>query len=152
MISERGLAIIREFEGFSSEAYPDPASGGDPWTIGYGHTKDVQPGDTCTLAQAEQWLREDAAEAEDAVDRYVTVDLTQGQRDALVSFVFNLGSDNFRQSTLRRKLNAGDAAGAAQEFKRWNKGAGKVMAGLVRRRGAEAALFAGPHDGDTRTA
>jgi lysozyme len=142
MISERGLAIIREFEGLRLKAYPDPASGGDPWTIGYGHTLDVEPGDTCTLEEAEQWLLDDCADAEVAILRHVKVPLSQGQLDALISFVFNLGAGNFAKSTLLRKLNAGDHVGAWQEFGRWNKAAGKVMPGLSRRRAAEAKLFA----------
>jgi lysozyme len=142
MISERGLAIIREFEGLRLKAYPDPASGGDPWTIGYGHTLDVEPGDTCTLEEAEQWLLDDCADAEVAILRHVKVPLSQGQLDALISFVFNLGAGNFAKSTLLRKLNAGDYVGAWQEFGRWNNAAGKVMPGLTRRRAAEAKLFA----------
>jgi lysozyme len=142
VISERGLAIIREFEGLRLKAYPDPASGGDPWTIGYGHTLDVEPGDTCTKEQAEQWLLDDAADAEVAILKHVKVALSQGQLDALISFVFNLGAGNFAKSTLLRKLNAGDYVGAWQEFGRWNKAAGKVMPGLSRRRAAEAKLFA----------
>ena len=142
MISERGLAILREFEGLRLKAYPDPASGGDPWTIGYGHTLDVEPGDTCTLEEAEQWLLDDAADAEVAILKHVKVPLSQGQLDALISFVFNLGAGNFAKSTLLRKLNAGDYVGAWQEFGRWNKAAGKVMPGLSRRRAAEAKLFA----------
>jgi lysozyme len=142
MISERGLAIIREFEGLRLKAYPDPASGGDPWTIGYGHTLDVEPGDTCALEEAEQWLLDDCADAEVAILRHVKVALSQGQLDALISFVFNLGAGNFATSTLLRKLNAGDYVGAWQEFGRWNNAAGKVMPGLTRRRAAEAKLFA----------
>jgi lysozyme len=142
MISERGLAIIREFEGLRLHAYPDPASGGEPFTIGFGHTIDVEPGDNCTLEEAEQWLLDDCADAEVAVLKHVRVPLSQGQLDALISFVFNLGAGNFHKSTLLRKLNAGDYVGAWQEFARWNKAAGKVMPGLSRRRAAEAKLFA----------
>jgi lysozyme len=142
MISERGLAIIREFEGLRLHAYPDPASGGEPFTIGFGHTLDVEPGDNCTLEEAEQWLLDDCADAEVAVLKHVRVPLSQGQLDALISFVFNLGAGNFAKSTLLRKLNAGDYVGAWQEFPRWNKAAGKVMPGLSRRRAAEAKLFA----------
>jgi lysozyme len=142
MISANGLQLIRQFEGLSLKAYPDPASGGDPWTLGYGHTLDVEPGDTCTLEEAEQWLLDDCADAEVAILRHVKVPLSQGQLDALISFVFNLGAGNFAKSTLLRKLNAGDYVGAWQEFPRWNKAAGKVMPGLSRRRAAEAKLFA----------
>lgn len=142
MISDRGLALITEFEGCSLSAYPDPATGGEPWTIGYGHTGGVKPGDTCVHEQALEWLRSDTSEAEACVDANVVPELTQNQRDALISFVFNLGCLTFRGSTLLRLLNAGDVAGAAQQFKRWNHAGGKEMAGLTRRREAEADLFA----------
>ena len=141
--SERGLEFIAEHEGLELHAYPDPGSGGDPYTIGYGHTRGVKPGDTCTKEQALEWLREDVDEAERAIDRLVTVSLTQDQFDALVSFVFNLGAGNFGSSTLLKRINMGDFAGAADEFPRWNRAAGRVMAGLTKRRHAEAALFAG---------
>jgi lysozyme len=141
IVSDKGLALIREFEGLRLTAYPDPGTGAEPWTIGYGHTKGVNRGDQCTKEQAESWLRTDAQEACEAVLRRVTVKLSQSQVDALTSFVFNLGAGNFDGSTLRKKLNAGDFAGAGKEFKRWNRAAGREMAGLTRRRASEAALF-----------
>ena len=143
--SERGLEFIAKHEGLELHAYPDPGSGADPYTIGYGHTRGVKPGDTCTPEQAMEWLREDVAEAERAIERLVTVDLNQDQFDALVSFVFNLGAGNFGSSTLLKRINMGDFAGAAAEFPRWNRAAGRVMAGLTKRRHAEAALFAGEY-------
>jgi lysozyme len=93
------------------------------------------------MAQAAGWLRADAQEAVDAVNRLVTVPLNQSQFDALVDFVFNLGAGAFSTSTLLRLLNGGDYAGAAGQFGRWNKDNGKVVAGLTRRRAAEAKLF-----------
>lgn len=141
MISEAGYVIIRKYEGLRLVAYPDPATGGVPWTIGYGHTKGVKKGDTCTQAQANQWLYEDAQEAWTAILKVVTVPLEQWELDALTSFVFNLGIGNFKSSTLLRKLNAGDKLGAADEFLRWNKAAGKVMSGLTKRRTEERLLF-----------
>lgn len=141
--SERGIEFIAEHEGLSLVAYPDPATGGEPWTLGHGRAHGVKPGDTCTAEQALEWLREDVREAEQAIERLVTVELTQGQFDALVSFVFNLGAGNFGGSTLLKRINMGDFAGAADEFSRWNRAAGRVMAGLTKRRHAEAALFAG---------
>jgi len=143
MISDRGIALIREFEGLRLSAYPDPATGGEPWTIGVGHTGGVKPGDTCTEAEAIEWLREDCREAEQAIDELVEVELTQDQRDALISFIYNCGAGNFKASTLRTLINAGNFDAAAKQFGRWNKGAGKVMAGLTRRREAEAKLFEG---------
>ena len=141
--SGRGLDLIKVSEGFEAEAYPDPGNRvtGEPWTIGYGHTRGVRRGDTCTDAQATDWLREDLQAAEDAVRHMVDVPLTQMQFDALASFVFNVGPSAFGSSTLLRLLNAGDAAGAAEQFKRWNRGADGVLPGLVARRAAERDLF-----------
>lgn len=147
--------IIRTSEGLRLKAYPDPGSGGKPYTIGYGHTAGVKLGDTCTAEQAEAWLVEDMAEAYRIVDKAVTVSLTEKQRDALCSFVFNVGhgvrglngKDGFvvlkngKPSTMLRKLNAGDYTGAAAEFPKWNKASGKELRGLKIRRGKERALF-----------
>ena len=139
--SERGLTIIKSFEGVKYRAYLCPAG---VWTIGYGHTKGVKEGDTCTSAQADEWLQDDLSASEEAIGRLVQVPLTQGQFDALVSFVFNLGSGNLDTSTLLRKLNARDYPGAADQFPRWNKAKGKVERGLTRRRQAERLLFLEP--------
>jgi len=139
--SEAGLKFIAEHEGLRLKSYPDPGTGGEPWTIGVGHTGGVKPGDACTEEQAMQWLREDVAEAEAAIDDLVTADITQPQFDSLVSFIFNCGRGNFAKSTLLKKVNADDVEGAANEFQRWNLAAGRPMAGLTKRRHAEAALF-----------
>lgn len=136
--SQRGIDLIKEFEGFSSYAYLCPAN---VWTIGYGHTKGVKRGDKVTAPEAEQLLRDDLAYFEAKVAALCPV-TTQSQYDALVSFCYNLGEGNLESSTLRKKHNAGDYAGAAKEFARWNKAGGKVLAGLTRRRAAEAALYA----------
>lgn len=133
--------IIKKHEGLRLKAYPDPGSGGVPWTIGYGHTRNVKKGDVITQATAEHFLDEDMEEAYSIVDAAVKVPITRQQRDALCSFVFNVGGGNLRKSTLLKKLNAGDYKGAAAEFPRWNKASGKVMPGLVKRRGEERALF-----------
>lgn len=137
-ISDKGLALIKSFEGLRLAAYLD--SVGVP-TIGYGHTKGVQIGDTCTEDEATEWLREDCADAENCVNSAVSVPLTQHEFDACVSFVFNLGCGSFRKSTLLRKLLDSDYDGAALEFRKWNKAGGVELAGLTRRRAAEAALF-----------
>ena len=144
MISERGAALIQEFESTRLSAYTDPGTGGEPITIGCGHTGGVKLGDVCTEAQALEWLLADCAKAERAIDLYVAVPLNQNQRDALISLVYNIGAANFANSTLLRLLNVGDYASIPAQFKRWNKAGGKVLAGLVRRRAAEAALFAEP--------
>lgn len=134
-------SLEQAFEGCPLVAYPDPASGGIPWTIAYGHTKGVKEGDTCTKGQAVAWLREDVQEALAEVHKDVKVALTDEQLAALVDFVFNLGGTNFLHSTLLRKLNNKDYHGAAEEFEKWDMAAGKVMAGLLRRRQAEAEMF-----------
>jgi lysozyme len=137
-ISDNGLSLIKRFEGLRLTAYDD---GVGVQTIGYGHTRGVKAGDTCTEAQADEWLREDVAEAVEAVERLVAVPLAQPQRDALISFIFNVGAGAFEDSTLLRKLNAGDLRGAADQLPRWNKGGGRVLTGLVDRRAAERDLF-----------
>ncbi len=139
--SQRGIDLIKSFEGLRLTAYPDPGTGGDPWTIGYGHTAGVTPGMTITEEQAVQFLREDLYSAERDIDRLVAVRLCQHQFDALASLVFNIGGTAFRDSTLLRKLNAGDYAGAAVQFDRWVHGGGKILPGLVKRRAAERAMF-----------
>ena len=139
--SQRGLALIAEFEGLELKAYPDPGTGGEPFTIGYGHTGGVKLGDTCTKAQALEWLAEDVVEAEEAIEKYVKVDLSQDQFDALVSFIFNCGAGNFKNSTMLSMINRGEFENAAAQFVRWNRAAGNVMVGLTRRRMAESSLF-----------
>ncbi|ATI54185.1 hypothetical protein WR25_15776 [Diploscapter pachys] len=137
-----GLPIVKEFEGCKLQAYPDPATGGAPWTIAWGRTKGVKKGDTCTQAQADAWLNEEYDEFESAVIKALGgARTTDNQLGAMVCFAYNCGVANLKSSTLLRKHKAGDYAGAAKEFARWNKAAGKVMAGLTRRRAAEAALY-----------
>ena len=138
--SHTGLHLTEQFEGCRLTAYQD--QGGVP-TIGYGHTFGVALGDTCTQEQAEEWLQEDIGAAVDVVNRFVKVPLTQSEFDALVDFEFNLGAGSLRDSTLLRLLNAGDHAGAAEQFERWDKCNGQVVAGLLRRRLAEEAEFKG---------
>lgn len=136
--SDRGIALIKEFEGFRAKAYLDAA--GVP-TIGYGHTKGVKLGQAITESEGDALLRDDLADAEGAVLRLVKVPLSQSEFDALASFTFNVGQGNLGKSTLLRKLNAGDRAGAAAEFGKWVNAGGKKLAGLVRRREAERVLF-----------
>lgn len=140
-ISANGLGLIQAHEGLRLEAYPDPGSGGEPWTIGFGHTKGVKPGDVITEEEATTFLQQDIAWVEDCINQTVDVELTQNQFDALASFVFNLGCGAFKGSTLCRLLNAGNYAGAAEQFHRWTKAAGKDLPGLVKRRAHEAELF-----------
>lgn len=137
-ISEAGLSLIKEFEGFRANAYL--CSAGVP-TIGYGHTRGVKLGDVCTREEAEEWLREDVEAAERCVNQTVAVPLTENEFSALVSFVFNLGCGNFRKSTLLKLLNESRHDEAAMEFRRWDRAGGQVLAGLTKRRLAEQRLF-----------
>ncbi len=136
--SKVGLALTERFEGCRLEAYQDSVG---VWTIGYGHTRGVQQGMTCTQEQAEEWLLQDSLQAQDAVNDLVTVLLTQPEFDALVDFTFNLGAGALAESTMLRLLNAGDFAGAASQFELWDHAGGKVVAGLLRRRLAEKQEF-----------
>ena len=141
-ISDVGLDLIKLHEGCKLVAYPDPGSGGDPWTIGYGHTgSNIVPGLHISQEQADDYLRRDLAWVEKCINNSVKVDLTQGEFDALCSFVYNLGCSALGKSTLLAKLNAGDSDGAAQEFGRWTKAGGRVLQGLVVRRKAEMDVF-----------
>uniref|UniRef100_UPI00300A9510 lysozyme n=1 Tax=Acinetobacter ursingii TaxID=108980 RepID=UPI00300A9510 len=142
-ISNNGLNLIKQFEGLKLNAYDD---GVGVWTIGYGTIKypngvRVKHGDKITQAQADQYIANDVATFERAVNMLVNVPLNQNQFDALVSFTYNLGATNLSASTLLKKLNSKDYNGAAGEFQKWNKAGGKVMTGLVRRRKAEMELF-----------
>ena len=138
-VSEAGVRLVQEFEGCRLDAYRCPA--GIP-TIGYGATgPDIRMGMVWTQEQADERLAEDLARFAAGVERLVQVDLTDNQFAAIVSFAFNVGLGALRDSTLLRKLNAGDYLGAAGQLPRWNKGGGRVLAGLTRRRAAERELF-----------
>lgn len=138
--SQRGIDLIKTFEGLKLTAYRCSAG---VLTIGFGTTRNVKPGQTITAAEAERLLRDDLREFERGVRAAVKVPLEQHEFDALVAFVYNVGLGAFRKSTLLRLLNAGDKAGAAKQFGRWNKAGGRVLAGLTRRREAERKLFEG---------
>ncbi|CAI0726671.1 lysozyme [Serratia grimesii] len=140
-ISNKGRDFIKGFESLRLVAYPDPATGGKPWTIGWGHTKGVKPGDRITQEQAEQFLSDDLSVFELTVNSAIKRPMTQNQFDAMVSLAFNIGGPEFVGSTLVKKFNAGDVLGAADQFPRWKFGKGKVMPGLVRRRAAERETF-----------
>lgn len=140
-INKAGLDLVKSFEGCKLKAYVCPAG---VLTIGYGSTgSHVKPGMTITQDQADELLRSDLRRFEDYVDQHCKP-ATDNQFSALVSFCFNVGEGNLRTSTLRRMHKAGDYAGAQAQFARWNKGGGKVLAGLVRRREAEAKLYGAP--------
>ena len=136
-IGQAGLALIKQYEGCRLAAYRCAAG---VWTIGYGHTAGVHSGMTITQAQADAYLQQDIAKFEGYVNNptYVpiTEQLNQNQFDALVSFAFNLGAGN-----LRKLCKGRTAAQIARAMPSYNKAAGKVLAGLTRRRKAEQALF-----------
>jgi lysozyme len=137
--SKDGLSLTESFEGVRLTAYQDQVG---VWTIGYGHTgPDVHAGLTITQDQANMLLLGDVGSAAAAVNRLVTIPLIQNEFDALVDFVFNVGIGNFTSSTLLRDLNASSFADAAAQFARWDHAGGMVVAGLLRRRQAEAELF-----------
>ena len=117
-MSARGLRALMDREGFKNEAYPDPNTKGPPWTIGVGHTgPEVHPGLRWSDEQVMAALRADVRRFEDGLDAIIKVKVTQNQWDALVSWAFNV--PGWERSTLLRKLNAGDVAGASAEFRKW---------------------------------
>ncbi len=139
-VTEDGLRLIRRFEGFSAVPYLCPAG---YLTVGYGHV--VKNPDAfrqpITEDEATEILVLDVEKAEKAVLRLITVPLSDGQFDALVSFTFNLGSGALQRSTLRRKINREDHVEVPAEFLRWVWAGGRKLKGLIRRREAEAALY-----------
>lgn len=150
VVSNKCLSLIKGFESFRPFTYLCQAG---IKTIGYGHTLNVKAGDACSQYQADIWLREDIKEAEEVIRSEVMIKLTQGQYDALVSFVFNVGpgvkgvKDGFARlktgqpSTMLRKINLNLLDDAAHEFEKWNLVNGAVSSGIVKRRVAEKALF-----------
>lgn len=144
-MTNKGLELIKQFEGFESKAYKCPAG---IWTIGYGATyymngTPVKEGDTITLEEAEHLLDEMSEKKYGVyVDKYVKSNINPYQRDALISFAYNIGNGNLQSSTLLKKVNANpNDITIKDEFLRWNKSGGKVLAGLTRRREAEADLY-----------
>lgn len=139
--SENAVNLIKHFEGLSLAAYPDPVSGGVPWTIGYGRAYGVKPGDVIDAATADDYLREDLERESEELSRLIKVPVTQNQFDALCSFAYNLGTTNLSKSTLLKMLNLMDPADAANEFVKWDMSCGKHINGLLNRRKAERDLF-----------
>jgi lysozyme len=139
--SKAGIELIKAFEGLRCVSYKDAVG---IWTVGYGHTgPDVKPNTQITSAHAEILLKADLASTEKAVENLVKVPINQHQFDALVSFCFNVGSGALGQSTLLKRLNAGEDPNtvAREELPRWNKGDGKILEGLSRRRTQEVEVF-----------
>jgi lysozyme len=149
-LGSNGLALIKHFEQCRLTAFkPIPT---DPWTIGWGCTKDIHEGQTCTQEEADEMLAHDVANAVAGVNLLVKVPVSQNAFDALVSFAYNVGTDidadniaeGLGDSTLLRKLNEGFTLYAADEFLKWDKSKGIKLAGLTRRREAERRLFLTP--------
>ena len=136
--SDALIDFLKGWESLRLSAYLDAV--GVP-TIGYGRTADVQMGDTCTAEQAEKWLRDEVDETWHAIDQFIRQTLAQHEMDAVVSLTYNVGVGAISKSTLLSRLNNGDFGSAADEFLRWNRAGGKVLAGLTKRRKAERAIF-----------
>lgn len=143
--SMSGIAVLHYFESCRLEAYPDPGTGGAPWTIGYGDTgPDVVPGLVITQDEADaRFTRRLANEFEPGVLNLLTETPDQSQFDGMVCISYNIGLTAFKNSTLRKRFNAGDVPGADAQFPAWNRAGGRVMLGLRRRRAAEQAIFRG---------
>ena len=142
-ISQKGIDLIKEFEGCRLEAYKCVAG---KWTIGYGHTANVKQGDRITEQEAENLLRDDLASFEKLVNNksYVPQSINQNQFDALVSFAFNLGGRNLKElCTANYPPNQKTTNHIAQEITLYNKAGGKRVQGLVNRREKEKKLFLG---------
>lgn len=136
------VALIKRWEGCSLDAYPDPGTGGAPWTIGWGSTgPGIHKGVRWTQAQADDRLAQDVERFLKGVRSVVKRSATDAQLGAMTSLAYNIGASAFAKSTLLRKFNAGDIGGAAAEFQRWNRAGGKVMRGLTNRRADEKRVF-----------
>lgn len=141
-INQAGIDLIKSCEGCKLEAYPDPGSGGDPWTVGFGHTgPDVSPGMIITQDEADTLLKQDLVKFNQGVSDLLTVQITANQFSALVCFAYNVGLANLKSSLLLRCINTMHYADAAPQFLRWNKAAGIIMPGLTIRREKERDLF-----------
>ena len=140
-VSVTGILAIAGFEGFVGDAYqPLP---GDKWTIGFGHTEGVTPGDKMSPGEALSILRKDTASAQRAVNKLVQVPMSQNEFDALVSLVYNIGETQFRSSTLLKCVNAGDYECVSRQWMRWKYFKGEPIKGLENRRAKELYIYSG---------
>lgn len=146
-VSPVGQAIIKHYESVRLRAYPDPATGAAPWTIGYGHIRNVRPGDTCSQAQADAWLVQDLMSVEFTLNKLITWPITQGQFDALAGLMFNIGAGAFRPDAVVGDfddfIKSGNMAEIRSRIAQFRMANGKVMYGLQKRRRAEQALWDG---------
>ena len=138
------IDLVKNYEGCSLKAYPDPGTGGEPITIGWGCTGNFKLGDVCTQAQADEWLLKRLSETETGVKALLHMPVTDNQLAALTSFAYNVGLGNLRGSTLLRLINAGTPD--STQFLRWVYASGRILPGLVKRRQAEKSLFDTPND------
>ena len=149
-VNKATLDLMKEFEGLRLQAYPDPGTGGEPITIGYGTTAragvGIVPklGMTITKAEADEFFRRTLVKFEAQIRPLITAPINDNEFGAFMSLAYNIGPGAFAKSSALRKFNAGDKAGAANAILLWNKAGGKVMKGLERRRAAEKALFLTP--------
>ena len=137
-ISEDGLELIKKFEGCETTAYQDSVG---VWTIGFGHTKGVEEGQTCSIEDAESMLADEMDEYEGYINNMVKVELQQHEFDSLVAWVYNLGPTNLSESTMLKVLNGGQFDRVPDEMNRWTRAGGEILEGLVRRRQAESLMF-----------
>lgn len=151
-VSAGGVALIAKYEGDGPQkngvyrSYPDPGTGGKPWTICRGHTKGVTPGMTASKQQCDQWFKEDILVAEKAVARMIRVPISQNHYDTLVSFVFNVGETKVATSTLVILMNQGKYQEACRQFPRWKYADKRVLNGLVKRRYEEMTICLQPSE------
>ena len=142
MITTTLKDLVKHYEGYSLKAYPDPGTGMEPVTIGWGTTGTFKLGDTCTQKEAEEWLLADLEELQNNVQDLLRVAVNQNQLDALTAFAYNVGIGNLKGSTLLKKINEGQTD--PTQFLRWTWAAGKEMPGLIKRRHAEMNLYTTP--------
>ena len=140
-MNQAGIDLLKRFEGFCPAAYPDPATGGEPYTIGYGFTTGVELGDTITPEDAETRLKVEMSKFEIGVSLLVTHPPDPNQLAAMVCLAYNIGLGNFSTSTTLRRHNSGDLYGAANAILLWNRANNKIMQGLINRREAERSLY-----------
>jgi lysozyme len=138
-VAAAAVVLVGGFEGLRLNAYPDPATQGPPWTICYGETKGVKPGDRKTVEECKALLRESLVEYADAIERCVTVDLPDRRFVALTSFAYNVGTQAACRSSVVRHINAGNVRAGCDALLQWNKAAGITFPGLTKRRERERA-------------
>ncbi|MBQ3642209.1 lysozyme [bacterium] len=137
LTQEKARSFIQKLEGYRESAYKDIAG---VWTIGYGHTGNVKPGDKITKADAEKLFAKDFYKHTEPL-KYVTIPLSNNEKIALTSFIYNMGPNAFKKSTLLKKLNEGNKKAAADEFDKWIYSKGEISNGLINRRRLEKELF-----------